>query len=752
MAKKGRTRVPQLSKLSIAILENLVEKVIGEDAIDEIKAPLEENELREAITASLGKAEERFTETFENEDLRKALLDLPLADLPSVNKAVRKFYEQPTDSGLEKILVKQLQKDYPTLKANPERIETAINAYIGALIEELAVAKEDFRAKAAALATIRMKKDTERIAEGVEKLVGLEKGKIDSGEMSLQALHQLPAPPADFTGRQAELGELLEKITEGGVSISGVQGMGGVGKTALALVLADKLKGDYPDAQFYLNLKGADEQEPLAPAEVMRHIIRGYHPTAQLPEKESELAAIYHSVLHGQRALLLLDNARNATQVKPLIPPPGCGLLVTSRQKFTLPGLYAKDLDRMDKDEACELLLKIAPRIGEHTGKIAKLCDYLPLALRVAASALAERADLDVAAYVQRLAQAERRLAMLPGLERSLSLSYALLGEELQARWRTLAVFPDTFDSLAAMAIWNGSDKFQKWVEEGIFEGEFEKAQSILSQLVQYSLLGWEPGGRYRLHDLARLYAQEQLSDTERAEYELRHAEHYKTVLSAADERFLEGGAGVLQGLGLYDREAAHIQAGQGWAAGNADQDEKAAQLADAYPDAGVYVLALRLHPREWIAWLQSGLAAARQLGERAAEGVHLGNLGLAYAALGETKKAIDIYEQRLEIAREIGDRHGEGNALGNLGIAYKNLGETGKAIEYYEQRLVIAREIGDRRGEGNGLWNMCLELEQLGQREEAVQQAAAALEIFEQIGDPNSEMVRRQLAAWRGE
>ena len=122
------------------------------------------------------------------------------------------------------------------------------------------------------------------------------------------SLHQLPSPPRDFTGREAELTELMSKAETDGVTISGLQGMGGVGKTALALVLAERLKPRYPDAQFYLDLKGADKQ-PLSATAALTHVIRAYHPTAKLPESEAELRGLYLSVLEGQHALLLMDNA-----------------------------------------------------------------------------------------------------------------------------------------------------------------------------------------------------------------------------------------------------------------------------------------------------------------------------------------------------------------------------------------------------------------------------------------------------------
>ena len=141
-----------------------------------------------------------------------------------------------------------------------------------------------------------------------------------------RSLHQLASPPRDFTGRAAELSQILQAVERGGVTISGIQGMGGVGKTALALKLAEHLTPRYPDAQFYLDLEGTSAQ-PLSVAEVMTYVIQGYHSTAPLPKTEAALTGQYRSVLHAQRALLLFDNAASKEQIAPLIPPPTCLLV-----------------------------------------------------------------------------------------------------------------------------------------------------------------------------------------------------------------------------------------------------------------------------------------------------------------------------------------------------------------------------------------------------------------------------------------
>lgn len=579
------------------------------------------------------------------------------------------------------------------------------------------------------------------------------------------ALHQLPTPPSDFTGRERELDELTRELEHGGVTISGLQGLGGVGKTTLALKLAQQLTPRYPDAQFYLDLKGTSKT-PLCPVDAMAHVIRAYQPTAKLPEDEAALSGLYRSVLHNQRALLLMDNAADDKQVRLLIPPESCIMLVTSRKHFTLPGLFAKNLATLPAKDARNLLLKIAPRISEQADTIAKLCGYLPLALRLAASALAERIDLGVAEYVRRLTNAQQRLEVLDEVEASLSLSYELLSPEMQERWRILAVFPDTFDTAAAAAVW---------------EIDVNAAQDALSELVKYSLLEWdEASARYRLHDLVRLFAAARLSEAERDKGQRQHTAHYLSVIREAKELYIQGGEALNRGLVLFDLEWPNIQAGQSWAEEHAVKNEVAASLCSSYPHAGAYLLSLRQHPRERIRWVESALAAAQQLKNRLDEGAHLDMLGVAYAelgaseraieyfeqwlviaresgdrrcesqalgnigsvyfTLGETRKAIEYFEQRLAIAREIGDRHGEGQALGNMGVAYADLGETSRAIELYEQDLVIAREIGDRRGEGAVLGNMGIAYNYLGESRRAIEFYEQSLSIAHEIGDRRSE------------
>jgi tetratricopeptide (TPR) repeat protein len=542
------------------------------------------------------------------------------------------------------------------------------------------------------------------------------------------SLHGLPAPPGDFTGRSEEVRELMEAVGTAGATISGLVGLGGVGKTALALKLAEQLAPRYPDAQFYLDLKGVSK-EPLTSKAAMEHIIRAYHPDAKLPESETELAGLYRSVLHDQRALLLMDNARDAQQIELLIPPPSCMLLVTSRQHFTLPGLVPKNLDVLSPSDARALLVRIAHRLAQekkdYASDLAKLCGYLPLALRSVASALAARINLSPADCAHKLADAQERLK-LTATEASLDLSYNLLTEDLQRRFRALAVFPDSFDAAGAAAVW---------------EAESNVAEEALGELLVYSLLEFNPANiRYRLHDLVRAFADARLDDAERMLAQLRHAGHYKDVLAAAGRLYFQGGESVKKGLALFDVEWGNIQTGQAWAATHASEDDAVAQLCGQYPVDGADCLNLRLHPRELIRWTEAGLVAARQLKDRRAEGAHLGNLGNAFGFLGEHRRTIKYYEQSLQIAREIGDRHFEGLVLGNLGVAYRNLGEYHRAIEFCEQSLQIAQEIGDRRAEGNALGNLGTAYHSLNEYRRAIEFHEQRLQIARGSGDRHGE------------
>ena len=541
-----------------------------------------------------------------------------------------------------------------------------------------------------------------------------------------QTPRQIPPPPANFTGREKELADLERQIGQGAVGLFGLRGIGGIGKTALACAAAPRLENLFPDGQIYLDLMGVPQsgRKPLASSEVLGHIIRSFQPEAKLPEGENLLRPLYFNALHGKRVLLLMDNAGGPDQIEPLLPlSPGCAIIVTSRERFHLDGIHPVEMDVLAAEDARELLLKIVPRIGSATPALAKLCGYNPMALKLAASALAERPDIRVDNFLADFAVSNKRFGLIGGI---LTSSLELVDEIFRRLWNSLGVFPKYFDHEAAAAVW---------------EIQTSTARDVLGELLNHSLIEWDgTKERYYLHDLARDYAAAKMPAAERAEAEGRHSAHYYRVLIATHSLYLKGGEKMIGGLRLFDREWENIQAGRDWAAARAGGDKTAARLCVDYSNAGVFCLTLRLHPRERMVWLESWLSAARKLGDRVHEGYALGNLGLAYFDLGNPRRAIEFYEQQLTIAREIGARHGEGVALGNLGIAYKNLGEPRRAIEFHEQALVIAREIGDRQGEANALGNLGNAYAHLGEPRRAIESYEQQLVIAREIGDRQGE------------
>lgn len=505
---------------------------------------------------------------------------------------------------------------------------------------------------------------------------------------SVTALHQLPPPPGDFTGRKLEIDDILDKLREGTV-IVGLQGMAGVGKTTLALALADRLTWRYPDAQLYSDLRG-NRPVPLPPVEVMKSVVHAFAPEAQLPESVDRLSPLYRSVLYGRRAILLLDNVRDAEQIVPLLPPKECLLLVTSRAHFTLPGFYAKGIDCLVPEDACKLLTTIAPRLGGVAEDLGKLCGYLPLALRTAGSAVAETGNLTPAEYVHQLAEAKGRL---DAVEASLSLSYRLLTPELQTRFRNLSVFPDDFDVDAAAAIWATTA---------------EHAKPTLGALLRYSLVGYDPAvDRYSLHDLVRVFAESQCGTYEHDHSQRHLALHFLGILEKAQRSYLSGSEGELEALRLVDVNLRAIQAGQNWAATHLNQDEQVARLCFSYASASLYALESRLSPAIRENWWQSALRAARQLKDLCAEAGALSNLIPFHTDAGDPRRAIAEGEEAVAILRKLGKPTSASPALGNMGLAYEALNEPLQAIKLYRESLTIDHDLRDGRAEAADLANI---------------------------------------------
>src|SRR5450631_1871961 len=552
-------------------------------------------------------------------------------------------------------------------------------------------------------------------------------------------LHNLPPVAAAFTGRGQEEEQIVAALVgQGGLAaISAVKGIGGVGKTALAVKIGHRLTVYFPDAQLLIDLRGTSAA-PMAPRAAMESVIRRFHPEGQLPDDDAAVLEIYRDLLHRKKVFLILDNAKDTAQVEKLLPPHPSAAIVTSRQVLHLAGARSVRLDDLPLPDATALVMKLLD--GERSlteaelGRLAQDCCFChPLSLRVASLFLKGHKGRSVSDYVASVAKDRTRLKLQGLADHDVLAVIGQSVDQLQAEdealslnWRDLSVFPSRFDTAAAAAVWSIDDR--------------DIGSDRLSDLDRRGLIEVVAEDRYRLHDLLRDVARRDWP-VEKAELVAqRHAEHFRSVLNRVDTLYLQGGASIAEGLSLFDRERTNIEAGQRWAAARAPPSEDAARLAAAYANAGANVLSLRLHPREQIGWHEAAVEGCQRIGDRGGESYALGNLGIAYRRLSEVRTAIEHLERQLTIAREIRDRAGEGNALRNLGIAYRHLGENRRAIEHHEPALTIAREIGDRRGEGNALGSLGNAHATLGETRRAIELYEEQLKVVREIGNRRGE------------
>lgn len=553
--------------------------------------------------------------------------------------------------------------------------------------------------------------------------------------------------PSHFTGRQMELQELFQRVTQEGVRLVALQAEeAAVGKTVLAMKLAERLSPHYPDGHIFVDMQGSSD-DPLSPQQAMKKIMRSYQPKAKLPQDEEELKSLYHSRLRKQRLLLLLDDVANPEQLESLLPTSldtnqeAAGkavLLITSRQYFVLPDMAVKRLGKLFADDARALLLRLAPRIEEEASELATLCSLHPLALRLAASMLAERGALIPAQYIWQMRDPERPFSKLSGLEKVFSLNYELMEEAEQRLWRMLALFSESFDQAAAAALW---------------KLEADAAQEMLERFVAFSFVDSfsttsstsppELGGiRYQLQKAMREFAESRLPTNERVTGQRCLAIHFETVLREANELYQQSST-QSEGLALFKGEWQNMQAGQAWAAGLVGQDKIASALSIAYPEVGLSLL-IAQQPTKQLDWLKTAITATRHLKHREAECKYLGYLGQVHAELGQVRRAIGYYEQQLMISRELGTRLLEAHALANLGSGYMNLNNLRQAISYYEQQLMVTRNIVDspevRQREAKTLGPLGQAYQEMRQLDHAMSCYEQQLNMAHEFGDKQTE------------
>ena len=571
---------------------------------------------------------------------------------------------------------------------------------------------------------------------------------------------ELPAPVANFTGRENELAvltKLLDRSDEkppGAIVVSAIGGTAGVGKTALAVNWAHRIAERFADGQLYVNLRGYDPGQPMTAADALAGFLRALGiPGRDIPPEEAERAARYRSLLAGRRILVVLDNASNVAQVRPLLPgDPSSVVVVTSRD--TLAGLVARDgaerleLDLLPMKDAVRLLRTlIGTRIEADPAAatlLADRCCRLPLALRVAAELAASRPDMPLSHLIDELTD-QRRLDLLDaGGDRGtavrdvFSWSYRHLdpGAARVFRWLSLHPGPD-LDSYAAAAL------------TGITVQQVGKSLDVLARA---HLIHTTGPGRYWIHDMLRGYAAQlnsaQDSEDERKAALTRLFDHYLHVAataidtmfpaerhyrprvpsSAASAPQLSSPAAAHEWLdrqrAVLVRVAEHT-AVHGWP----EHTTRLAAVLFRYLDAGGHhseAVTIHTHARH----------IAQIVGDGAAEATALTNLGWAKVWQGRYSQAMDHHWQALALFREVGDQHGQARALNNLGCVDSRQGGYSQAADHFEQALALFREVGDQHGQAQELTNLGVIDSRQGRYPQAADRYRQALPLFREVGD----------------
>jgi len=612
--------------------------------------------------------------------------------------------------------------------------------------------------------------------------------------------HTLPAPARYFTGRHAELRTLTALLyarTEPGgtVLISAIGGTAGVGKTSLAVYWAHSVADRFPDGQLYVNLRGFDPAEQtMDPGEAVRYFLEALQvPPQRMPATLDGQIALYRSLLSGRHMLIVLDNARETGQVRPLLPgTPGCLVLVTSRNQLS--GLIATDaaypmtLDLLTVEEASELL---AHRLGHdrvtaEPGSVRDVithCAGLPLALAIVAARAAANPRIRLSTIATELRDTHRRWETLRGddpttdVRAVFSWSYRALSPAAARLFRLLGLHPGPDLTAAAAASIAGVPPAE--------------VQQSLAELARAHLIVEQAGGRYTVHDLLRAYAAELVRNDPEQE---RHAalsrmfDHYLHSAYAGERLLNEQGdaivldepapgsspetpADVGQALAWFIAEHAVLLAMVNYAAANGF-DAHTSRLARAL---GPYLLN-QGHWHEWIAVGQVALAATERAGDPVLRLTAHRALARASIPLNKLEDARTHLQSALDLAAELGDliaqaharlvlsdvssRHGshaealdhakhalrlyqaadhlggQADALNSVGWYHAMLGDYQRAISYCERALTVQQKLGPGIVEATTWDSLGYAHHHLGQYASAVTCYERSIELFESLGD----------------
>lgn len=586
---------------------------------------------------------------------------------------------------------------------------------------------------------------------------------------------QLPPDVAAFVNRTRELRDLDARLpptaaVEGRLQagpVSTIAGAPGVGKTALAVHWAHRVRAAFPDGELYVDLRGYDPRARLTAEQALSGFLHALNvPPARIPVELEARAALFRSLLATRRILVVLDNAAAADQVRHLVPGAGrCFVLVTSRSRLS--GLVARDgasrmtLAHLTPGGSLRLLgetLGVARLQGEPEAarKLTDLCDRLPLALRIVAERAVTHPHQQLADFVDELSDEQERLDGLALDEDELSAvrsvfswSYRALAPAAARMFRLLGLHPSAaFSTSSAAAL------------TGVARG---RAARLLDVLGGLHLIEESGRDRFRIHDLLRTYAVERAMEEESAEpreaaidrtltWYLRTAHAASRLilpqgrelsLPEPPDTAMAGGEGAVGVATLRETSFDSLEAALQWC------EEERLTLLDAVrqahtlgkdeiawklPVALMGFFERRSYWDDWIATHRTGLQSAQRMRDRFGEGWLALGLADAYWDTRRFDEALACFEQALAATRETGDRWGEGFSLRGMSIAHLELGDFEAAIDYSRQAQPIFAEIDERRGEGMCHLSIGQGHQGMGRFEAAIACYRQALAIFAEL------------------
>ncbi|WUU18486.1 tetratricopeptide repeat protein [Streptomyces sp. NBC_00663] len=577
-----------------------------------------------------------------------------------------------------------------------------------------------------------------------------------------EAMAGLPPRPGGFTGREHETATLLAALdpdgeeaaaeTSAAVLVAAVSGLGGIGKTALAVQTAHLAceRGWFPGGVLFLDLHGYD-QDPVTADGALQALLRalGTRPE-HIPTAADQRAALYRSALAARArergpVLVLADNASSPDQVRPLLPGHRCHrVLVTSRDRLPQLGARLVPLDQLTPDEAYELLdraLRIAnpcdnraTQSRDAVGQLAALCGHLPLALQIVAALLAEDPGMAMTDLVAELTESRDPLGHLDDGERSVraafDLSYRRLPPEQARLLRLLALAPGP----------QASDE----VVAALVGAEVPPVRELRALARAHLVERGSGRGRWRLHDLVRVFGvgvvvgdvglrEEGEGARERVlEWYLRWADAADDRLRwlpgmEVPERFRERG----EALAWLDGERAGLVAAVEWG-----REERFAEAAVRLAvRLGVY-LEWRRYFDDWIAVAEAGWEAAGRAGDRLGEAIVWSHLGLALRYVGRVEESVQALTRARDLYQAAGNRPGEAIAWNNLGIALREVGRVEEAVQAHTRARDVFQAVGDYSGEASTWGSLGIALREVGRVEEAVQALTRARDVFQAVGD----------------